>query len=410
MDTDISVYKQAFESSIDAIICGDETGVITLWNPAAEKMFGYSKKEVLRQPISLLMPEKFRSAHNAGMSNFVRTGKAAISGKVIEVAGLRKDGTTFPLELSISATKNNDLMFTAVLRDITMLKKIEGELAVSNKKLAFESDQKGRRAAELVVANKKLAFENEQKGKRAAELAVANKKLAFENKQKGTRSAELVTVNQELKSALTEIEALLIGADKNSEIYLQSLTNTIKALGSTVEKRDPYTAGHQNRVAQLSKAIAKKMGLSKDRVKGIELGAIIHDIGKIYVPAEILNRPGKLSKAEFEMIQSHSQVGFDIIKGLKFPWPIADMVLSHHERLDGSGYPNGLKGDEICLEAQILAVADVVEAVSSHRPYRPAKSIQEGLNIINNGRGTHYNPEIVDICIKLIKNEGFEFS
>lgn len=187
-----------------------------------------------------------------------------------------------------------------------------------------------------------------------------------------------------------------------------SLIKTIKAIAITVEKRDPYTAGHMNHVAKLSTCIAKEMGLSDETIQGIGLGAAIHDIGKIYIPAEILNRPGKLSKAEFEMIKSHSQVGYDIVKEIDFTWPIAKMISQHHEKLDGSGYPNGLKGDEIILEAQIIAVADVMEAISSHRPYRPSLGIEAGMDVIEEGRGTLFNAEAVDACVKIVK-EGFQF-
>lgn len=164
-----------------------------------------------------------------------------------------------------------------------------------------------------------------------------------------------------------------------------------------------------SRVAQLSVAIAKKLTLSPHQVDGLRLSATIHDLGKIYVPAEILNRPGKLTVPEFEIIKSHSQVGYDIVKGINFPWEIAQVILQHHERLDGSGYPNGLKGDEILLEAQILCVADTVEAMSSHRPYRPALSIGAALKEISKNKGDHYNPAAVDACMALFNEDGFEF-
>lgn len=189
-----------------------------------------------------------------------------------------------------------------------------------------------------------------------------------------------------------------------------SLVSLINAMALTVEKRDPYTSGHMNRVAELASAIAKKMDMNSDQIEGLQLASRIHDLGKIYIPAEILNRPGKLSPAEFEMLKSHSEVGYEILKDVDFPWPIAEMVLSHHERLDGSGYPNGLSGDDIILEAQILSVSDVVEAVCSHRPYRPAKTVQEAIKIIQEGKETQFNAEAVDICTALFEHDGFEFS
>jgi PAS domain S-box-containing protein/putative nucleotidyltransferase with HDIG domain len=196
---------------------------------------------------------------------------------------------------------------------------------------------------------------------------------------------------------------------KSDERYQQVLVDTIRAISLTVEKRDPYTAGHQNKVAQLSVAIGRELGMDDNRLEGLRLGAMIHDIGKIYVPAEILNRPGRLSSAEFEIIKSHSEVGFDIIKDVHFPWPVAEMVIQHHERMDGSGYPRGLQGEEIILEARILAVADVVEAITSHRPYRPAVGLDKALLEIEDSRGIRYDTDVANACLSLIRDKHFAF-
>jgi putative nucleotidyltransferase with HDIG domain len=194
---------------------------------------------------------------------------------------------------------------------------------------------------------------------------------------------------------------------RSAEQLQRSLLQTIQAIALTVEKRDPYTAGHQQAVARLAAAIARELGLEPGRIEGIRLGAMIHDIGKVYVPAEILNRSGKLSAQEFEIIKSHPQVGYDIIQGVEFPWPVREMVLQHHERLDGSGYPHGLQGDAITPEARILAVADVVEAISAHRPYRPARGLEAALAAIGAGRGTLFDPAAVDACLRLFRDQGF---
>jgi PAS domain S-box-containing protein len=188
-----------------------------------------------------------------------------------------------------------------------------------------------------------------------------------------------------------------------------SLEGTIAAVAKSVEARDPYTAGHQQRVAELAVAIALGMGLDEDRVEGIRMGASIQDIGKIHLPAEILSKPSKLSDLEYSLIQSHPQVGYDILKDISFPWPVADITHQHHERMDGSGYPQGLKGDEICLEARIVGVADVVEAISSHRPYRPALGIDVALDEIKTQRDKFYDPEVVDACLKLFAENRFSF-
>ncbi|MES9858258.1 MAG: HD domain-containing phosphohydrolase [Sedimenticola sp.] len=190
---------------------------------------------------------------------------------------------------------------------------------------------------------------------------------------------------------------------------LQSnLVDTIQAVAMAVEKRDPYTAGHQRRVADLSAAIATEMGLDEDHILGIRLGGMIHDVGKIYVPAEVLNRPGKLSDSEFNLIKNHPDIGYEIIADVQFDWPIADIVRQHHERLDGSGYPQGLKGDEIALEARIIAVADVVEAMASHRPYRPAKPLDSALEEIEINKRRLYDAEVVDACLRLFREKSFE--
>lgn len=190
---------------------------------------------------------------------------------------------------------------------------------------------------------------------------------------------------------------------------MKSLEQTIKALAQTVAQRDPYTASHQQRVAHLAVEIAKKYGLSEEQLKCIHLAGIIHDIGKIHIPSEILCKPTKLTDLEFELIKTHSERGFDILQNIEFPWPIDQALLQHHEKIDGSGYPKGLKGDEILIEAKILTVADVVEAVSSHRPYRPALGIDKALKIINEGQNSLFDPQIVEICQSLFIKDGYQF-
>lgn len=202
-----------------------------------------------------------------------------------------------------------------------------------------------------------------------------------------------------------KVEAELI---QSFERLKQAMDGTVQAMAFTIETRDPYTAGHQRRVTQLACALAEKMDLSKDVVDGVRMAGDLHDIGKIYVPAEILSKPGKLSEAEYNIIKTHSQVGYDILKTIEFPWPIADIVLQHHERINGSGYPAGLRGKDILLEARILAVADVIEAMATHRPYRPALSIEDALEEISENKGKLYDPKVVDACLKLFE-EGFSF-
>jgi len=184
------------------------------------------------------------------------------------------------------------------------------------------------------------------------------------------------------------------------------LEEIVNVLASTAEMRDPYTAGHQRRVTVLACAIAEELGLSPEQIEGIRLAARIHDIGKIYVPAEILSKPGRLTETEFSLIKAHPQVGHDALQSIEFPWPVAEIILQHHERLDGSGFPRGLSGEEILLEARVLAVADVVEAMSSHRPYRPARGIEKALEEISQQKGILYDSQVVDACLKLFSEKG----
>jgi putative nucleotidyltransferase with HDIG domain len=177
----------------------------------------------------------------------------------------------------------------------------------------------------------------------------------------------------------------------------------------TGEIRDPYTAGHQQRVAKLACAIAQEMGLPEEQIQGIRVAGTLHDIGKIYVPGEILSKPGQLRKNELNLIKDHAEVGYDLLKTIEFSWPVAQVVLQHHERMDGSGYPEGLSGDDILIEARIMGVADVIEAMASHRPYRPALSVEKALLEIIQKKDKLYDPQVVDACLKLFSEKQFSF-
>ncbi len=190
----------------------------------------------------------------------------------------------------------------------------------------------------------------------------------------------------------------------------KAMEGIIRAMSLTVESRDPYTSGHQHRVSGLAGAIAVRMGLPGDQVQGTRLAAMIHDLGKISVPAEILSKPSRLSNIEFSLIKVHPEVGYNILSAVEFPWPIATIVKQHHERIDGSGYPLGLSKNEILVEARIISVADVVEAMVSHRPYRPALGIEKAIEEISNGSGRLYDPEMTKACLSLIGKGDFSFS
>jgi putative nucleotidyltransferase with HDIG domain len=195
---------------------------------------------------------------------------------------------------------------------------------------------------------------------------------------------------------------------RSVELLQRTLEQTVYSLATAVETRDPYTAGHQTRVADLASAVAVELGLPEDQTRGVHMAGLIHDVGKIHIPAEILSKPTRLTEVEWNLVKTHPRVGHDILKSIEFPWPVAQIVLQHHERLDGSGYPAGLSGEDILQEARILAVADVVEAMASHRPYRAALALEEALQEIQTHRGTLYDPDAVDACIRVVDERGAE--
>jgi len=200
-------------------------------------------------------------------------------------------------------------------------------------------------------------------------------------------------------------QRLQLSVDNLKEV----MDGTIRAMALAVEMRDPYTSGHQHRVAELAQAIAVEINLSADAIEGVYMAASIHDIGKISLPAEILSKPVKLTEIELKMIQNHSKVGYDILKGIEFAWPIAQTVLQHHERMDGSGYPHGLGGNEILIESRIVGAADVVETMASHRPYRPAMGLDKALGEVSGNKGRLYDEKVVNACLKLFNEKGFQF-
>jgi PAS domain S-box-containing protein/putative nucleotidyltransferase with HDIG domain len=224
--------------------------------------------------------------------------------------------------------------------------------------------------------------------------------------------------NEEVKFLKEVSEDITIGIRSlRLELKLQqsykklqkTMEGTINIVAKIVETRDPYTAGHQLKVSKLATAIAREMKLPPDKIEGIRIASLVHDIGKISIPAEILSKPTKLNEIEYSLIKDHSQIGYDILKTIDFPWPVAKIVIQHHEKINGSGYPQSLKDNKILLEARIMGVADVVEAMSSHRPYRPALGLDKALEEISQNKGILYDPEVVDTCIKLFKEKGFKF-
>ncbi|MDP1807942.1 MAG: HD-GYP domain-containing protein [Actinomycetota bacterium] len=223
-------------------------------------------------------------------------------------------------------------------------------------------------------------------------FAEANIELSDLNK---TLESHVLTRTRELRSTLDKLRQVMDGTIR-----------TIALIGAI---RDPYTTGHEERVAELAVAIAKDMGLPELLIDGLRVAALLHDVGKIAIPTEILSKPGRITAFELDIIREHPEVGYSILKSIDFPWPVADIILQSHERIDGSGYPKGLKGDKLLLEARILVVADVVEAMASHRPYRPALGVKAALKELTDQKGSLYDPDVVDACLKLFQKKGFKF-
>ena len=207
----------------------------------------------------------------------------------------------------------------------------------------------------------------------------------------------------EKKSAGEEIRRYIVQLET-------AFMSTVKVATTISEMRDPYTAGHERRVAEIAVAIGAELGLDRRQQEGLRVAGYLHDIGKITIPSEILAKPGKLSRLEFELIKTHPQASYDVLKEVEFPWPVARVALEHHERVDGSGYPQGLKGGDILLESRIMAVADVVEAMASHRPYRPGLGIEHALAEVERGHGTAYDPEVADACLRLFRKKSYQLS
>jgi len=245
-----------------------------------------------------------------------------------------------------------------------------------------------------LALTKELAQQKEEMEKRAAELAIANKELAFQNDEKEKYATARQQSEKLLKTSLVRYKKLLDG--------------TITAFSTVMEVHDPYTSGHQVRVSKLATAIANKLDIDSDMVEIIRIAGLLHDIGKMYVPAQILSKPSKLNDLEYSMVKIHSEAGYNILKSIDFEGDVAEIVYQHHEKMDGSGYPRQLKGKQILKAARILCVADVVEAMMSHRPHRSALGLTAALEEIERGAGTIYDTDSVNICVKLFRDEGYE--
>ena len=429
-----------FENIHDGIVMTDLEGNIIRWNPAAERIFGYYKDEVFRKTLGTLTTKiikgQLRDDRWAGEMGFTR-----------------KDGTEGICETIVIPLRDEYGTISAVLgvsHDITDHKQTEESLRKSEEKYRsiienmqegyFENDLAGNfiffndalcriigYPREELIGKNNRQYTDEKTAKKIYQ--VYNRIYRTGEPSKGIEEEYIRKDGTKLfaelsVSLISDAEGKPIGfrgiardvtERKRAEEALQrsyhqlreSLITTVNTLASTIELRDPYTAGHQRRVTILACAIAEEMGLAKEQFDGLRLAGLVHDIGKFTVPVEILNKPGRITETEFNIIKTHAEAGYNVLKEIEFPWPVARIVLQHHERLDGSGYPQRLKDAGIMPEAKILAVADVVEAMASHRPYRPALGIEAALHEISMNKGILYDPDATDICLRLFTKKGF---
>jgi PAS domain S-box-containing protein/putative nucleotidyltransferase with HDIG domain len=356
-----------FKFANDAIVGKDLNGIITDWNKGAEIIFGFSSKEIIGTPIQSFLESGRLEAENLILKRIANGEEVAH----FKSAWKHKDGRAIPISITVSPIidKNGKVVgVSQIARDISEQIRLEQQL--------FEQ----------TLAYDELAFEKDEKAKHAEELLVINQELAFEKDEKAKRAEELLVINQEL---------------------LDRLAQTVGIAMQLGEMRDSYTAGHQLSVGHLSAAIAAELGFDISFQEGIRVSGYLHDIGKIIVPIEILVKPAELTVEEFALVKTHVNAGYKVLKDINFHWPVSRTVLEHHERLDGSGYPNGLKGDEISIGGRIMAVADVVDAMSTHRPFRPGLGIDTTLEELERGSGIRYDNQVVDACIKLIRVKGY---
>jgi PAS domain S-box-containing protein len=288
--------------------------------------------------------------------------------------------------------------------EITERKRMEAALQAAHDEL---EQRVADRTDEFLRVNDELRTEIAERKRMEAALQAAHDEL---EKRVSDRTDELARVADEFRTEIAKREKVEEQLQYTLDSFQKTVGMTLQVMGSTVEIKDPYTAGHQTRSATIARNIARMMGLSRDQINIVRMASSIHDIGKLSIPVEILSKPGKLSEIEFPLIREHAKRGYEILKEIEFPWPLAEIIHQHHERMDGSGYPRNLKGDEICVEARIMAVADVVEAMASPRPYRPALGIEAALEEIERNRGTLYDNTVADACLQLFRDNGFQIA
>ena len=449
LDSTDEQYQVLIETSTDAIISVNEKMEVIQWNQAASLLFGYSRELMLGKSIEILVPDKYKRDHREGLKRFLATGETKFVGKTVELEGLRKDGTTRPIEMSLSADKKGgSWIFSAVVRETTERRRALEALRKSEEtyRIFFENtkdaviiwtvdgkilganqatlnifgyaieDVIGSDIAELYQDRRDLeVFQlelNHAGAVRGHEFRLRKSNgdvldcLYTATVRKG-KDGEILGYQGIIRD-ITEFKQNELALTRTLDALRKSIGGVTQAMSHMVESRDPYTAGHQMRVAALASSIAQELQLPSDRIDAIRMAGMLHDVGKIAVPAKILTSPGRLTDKAFNLIKDHPKTGHDIVHEIQFPWPIAEIILQHHELMDGSGYPEGLRGNDIILEARIITVADVVEAMASRRSYRPSLGIERALEEIQRLKGIAYDPAVTDACIRLFREKNYE--
>jgi len=442
-EEELLITKFVFDHMADAALWVAADGQISYVNSAACTLLGYSYKE-----LSVL--KVFDVDVNFTPQIWPQRWKAMKKDKIgkTETSFITKEGKQFPVEIHGKYMKYDGQEYVcAIVRDITERWRVEGALrraeeekteildSLSEIVAYYGKDMRilwanktagafsGLSSIELVGSRchdvwhkRKMPCENCPVVKvfktgdcQESEIALSDGRVWFVKAHPVKDLEGDVSGVVEVVSDITIKKKVEQERRQNFNKSRRILEETVIALAATAERRDPYTAGHQRRVAHLACAIAKEMNLDEDKIEGIRMASIIHDVGKVYVPSEMLSKPSELSALEFSIIKTHPQIGYDILNPVEFPWPIAIIVLQHHERIDGSGYPKGIFGKDILIEAKILTVADVVEAMASYRPYRAALGIEKALAEIQKNRGILYDQQVVDSCIKIFKKKQFKF-
>ncbi|HPH41261.1 MAG TPA: PAS domain S-box protein [Syntrophorhabdaceae bacterium] len=443
-------YRSIFENAVEGIFQSTPDSDLIAVNPAMARIFGYSSPDEMVADVTNIGHQLYVNSRDRHRFQQLLEKDEVVEG--FESQFYRKDGSALWGSLNVRTVKDsagNVLFYEGTLEDITARKTAEEDLKKSEEKYRnifenalegiFQITPEGRYLSvnpalarihgfnspdEMIHSVTDIAHQLYVDPSRRAELKRLTEEKGFVKDfeimmRRKDLSLQWVSVNSHAvrdnngnilyyEGTLQDITSRKLAEEELSQLK-KTLEGVINAISSTVEMREPCSKDHQKRVSKLAGTIANEMGFTQDAIKNLVIAGLIHDIGKISIPAEILNKPAQLSEMEFSLVKTHALAGYNIVKTSGLSYPVSEVVLQHHERLNGSGYPTGLKGVEILLESRILAVADVVEAIVSNRPYRLALGINAGLTEIKNNKGIFYDADVVNICLKLFQEKQFTF-